>query len=286
MFRDIMREILLLWILLSTLVQASGSDDHISLRYDYFDFSGSKQKDEGHRGTIHLQASQDKNRIQLAYEKSLTQTYQPPLREDLKVDKVMVRFDHKISKKEKFNLGFIMVKDNIVATDGGKVFNLGYCHKTAPGIALSGDLYYGRYDIMKTYQLDLAVKLYKDLGAFDARVNIVAKNILIDECSDAFCAKADEHYFTAGIKAKLEHQEFFLHGAAFFGKRVFAIMMDGFALQHHAMEFDQTYIVGVGKRFDDVELKLVYAHQRAKELPVDNSGVEVDSGSLKVTYYF
>ena len=57
-------------------------------------------------------------------------------------------------------------------------------------------------------------------------------------------------------------------------------------LQHHAMEFDRTYMAGIGKRFDDIELKVRYVHQRAKELPLNNSGVDVDAMSLRVAYFF
>ena len=63
-------------------------------------------------------------------------------------------------------------------------------------------------------------------------------------------------------------------------------MTEGFGLQHHAMEFDRTYMAGIGKRFDDVELKVRYSYQRAKELPLNNSGVTIDAVSLKVKYFY
>ncbi len=140
---------------------------------------------------------------------------------------------------------------------------------------------------MKTYQFDAALKLHKKFGDLDTRINVVVRDIVVDECSgDKFCADAEPNYVTAGLKMKLDYEGYFLHGAGFVGKRVFAVMMEGFGLQHHAMEFDRTYMAGIGKKFDAVELKLKYTYQRATELPLNNSGVTIDAVSLRAKYLF
>jgi len=276
----------MMWAFLCVAAQASGAEDYVSLQYDYFNFTNSKQKDYGNRATLHVKASHEDKSLQIAYEKTITETYKPPLRENLNVDKVMARYDQKVFDRDRYDLGLIMVRDNIVPTDGGKVFYAGYHHQFTPLIAVDGRLHYGHYDIMRTYQVDLALKLHKKFGTLDTRVIGVLKDIVVDECSDVFCANAEPNYLTAGIKAKLNYEGYFLHGAAFVGKRVFAVMMEGFQLQHHAMEFDRTYMVGAGKKFEDVELKVRYTYQRAKELPLNNSGVTIDAVSLKVKYLF
>ena len=281
-----MKKALLLWAFLCVAAQASGSEDYVDLQYDYFNFTNSKQKDYGSRGTVRAKVSHDDMSLKVAYEKTITETYKPPIETNLKVDKVMLRLEQNVFENGKYNLGFITVRDNLVATDGGMVFNLGYLHKFLPGMALDGNVYYGYYRIMKTYQFDLALKVHKKFGALDTRIIGVVKDIVVDECSDVFCAKAEPNYLTAGLKVKLDYNAYFLHGAAFFGKRAFAVMMEGFQLQHHAMEFDRTYMVGLGKRFDDVELKLKYTYQRAKELPLNNNGVIIDAMSLRVKYFF
>ena len=280
-----MKKVLLLWFL-GLLTHASGAGDYVSLQYDYFNFTNSKQKDYGNRATVHVKGSHEDKSLQIAYEKTITETYQPPLSENLNVDKIMAKYTQKVFDRDRYDLGFIMLRDNIVPTDGGKVFYAGYYHQFTPLVAVDGHLYYGHYDIMKTYQFDLALKLHKKFGALDTRVIGMVKDIVVDECSDVFCANAEPNYLTAGIKAKLDYKGYFLHGAAFIGKRVFAVMMEGFQLQHHAMEFDRTYMVGVGKKFEDVELKVRYTYQRAKELPLNNSGVTIDAVSLRVKYLF
>ncbi len=282
-----MKKAVLLWALLCAGLHASGSGDFVSLQYDYFNFTNSKQKDYGNRGTIHAKIIDDDMSFQIAYAKTITETYQPPMSENLNVDKVFMRFDQKVFTADRYDLGVIAVEDNIVPTDDGKVFYGGYLHRFTPLIALEGDFYYGYYSIMKTYQFDLALKLHKKFGKLDTKVIVVAKDIVVDECSDAFCANAEPNYLTGGLKVKLDYDGYFVHGAAFVGKRVFAVMREGFGLQHHAMEFDRTWMVGLGKKFDDVELKLRYTYQRAIELPMNNSGVvTIDAITLKVKYLF
>ncbi len=73
---------------------------------------------------------------------------------------------------------------------------------------------------------------------------------------------------------------------AFFGKRVFAVMNDGFRVQHHAMEFDKTYMIGVGKHFGDVDLTLKYVYQEATEIPINNDNVKVGNIILQLGYRF
>ncbi len=279
-----MKKALLLWAFLGVIAQASGTEDYVSLQYDYFNFSHSEQKDYGNRATLHAKVAGEGKSLQVAYEKTITETYKPP---NLNVDKLFVRYDQKVFTADRYNLGLIMVRDNLVPTDGGKILYGGYLHRFTPLIALEGDFYYGHYDIMKTYQFDAALKLHKKFGDLDTRINVVVRDIVVDECSgDKFCADAEPNYVTAGLKMKLDYEGYFLHGAGFVGKRVFAVMMEGFGLQHHAMEFDRTYMAGIGKRFKDVELKLRYTYQRATELPFDNSGVTIDALSLRVKYLF
>ncbi len=281
-----MKKALLLLAFLGVISQASGAEDYVSLQYDYFNFTHSKQKDYGNRATLHAKVAGEGKSLQVAYEKTITETYKPPLPENLNVDKLFVRYDQKVFESDRYDLGLIMVRDNLVATDGGKIFYGGYLHRFTPLMALEGDFYYGYYDIMKTYQFDVALKLRKKFGDLDTRLNVVVKDIVVDACSDKFCANAEPNYLTAGLKAKLDYEGYFLHGAGFVGKRVFAVMLEGFGLQHHAMEFDRTYMAGVGKRFEDVELKLRYTYQRARELPLNNSGVTIDAVSLRVKYLY
>lgn len=281
-----MKKRVMLWAFLGAVAHAGGSGDFVGLQYDYFNFTNSKQKDYGNRATVHTKISSDDMSLQVAYDKTITETYKPPLKSNLNVDKVMLRYDQKLFSQGKYNLGLIMVRDNIVPTDGGKVLNMGYHHQFTWLLAAEGNFYYGHYDIMKTYQFDVALKMHKKFGELDTRVITLVKDIVVDECNNVFCANAEPNYLSVGLKAKLDYHDYFLHGAAFYGKRVFAVMMEGFMLQHHAMEFDRTYMAGFGKRVGDVELKVKYIYQQAKELPLNNSGITINALSFRVKYLF
>jgi hypothetical protein len=73
---------------------------------------------------------------------------------------------------------------------------------------------------------------------------------------------------------------------AYFEKRAFAIMNDGFKIQHHAMEFDRTYAVGVGKSFSNLVLRFQYIYQRATELPIKNKDVSIATSRFICNYKF
>ena len=63
-------------------------------------------------------------------------------------------------------------------------------------------------------------------------------------------------------------------------------MQDGFKIQHHAMEFNKTYMLGIGKNIDDFMVSLRYIYQEATELPMQNKNVNVKNIVTTFTYKF
>ncbi len=52
------------------------------------------------------------------------------------------------------------------------------------------------------------------------------------------------------------------------------MMKDGFNVQHHSMEFKESYIVGAGYSIaKNLSIHMRYGYHKAKEIPIDNSGV-------------
>ena len=133
-----MRKVLLLLTFICAVAQADNSGDFVRFQYDYFDFTDSKQKEYGNRGTVHFKKGYGGMQFQVAYEKTVTETCKPPLKENLNVDKLIARYDQKLFESGRYHLGIIAVRDNLVPTDGGRVFNLGYMHRLTPGAALEG----------------------------------------------------------------------------------------------------------------------------------------------------
>ena len=151
---------------------------------------------------------------------------------------------------------------------------------------LAYDGYYGDYEDFDTYQIDAQLRYGHRFGGIDAGAELIVKTIFVEDCSNAFCANADRRYFAPGFKIKAQSQGYFVHAGAFFGKRVFAVMQDGMMVQHHAMEFTDTYMAGLGKRWKHVEVKIRYVYQKATELPLNNEGVIVRNSMLRVAYSF
>lgn len=101
-----------------------------------------------------------------------------------------------------------------------------------------------------------------------------------------FTKNADSKYFTTAIQAHAHYKTYHLGATAYFGKRAFAIMQDGFKIQHHAMEFDRTYAIGAGKTIGNFVVRAQYIYQRATELPMQNENVKVSTFRLITNYKF
>lgn len=57
-------------------------------------------------------------------------------------------------------------------------------------------------------------------------------------------------------------------------------------VQPHAMEFNKTYMIGVGKQFNDLDLSLKYVYQEATEIPIHNENVKAENFILQIGYRF
>ena len=140
---------------------------------------------------------------------------------------------------------------------------------------------------MKTCQVDARMVYRHAFGRIKSRSAIIAKQINIHECeSGAICSNAKNSYFTPGLMQSLSYEGYYAQVGAFFGKRVFAVMHDGFRVQHHAMEFNKTMMAAVGKKFGPFDLMFRYVYLEAEELPMKNSGVEVRNSVVSLGYRF
>ena len=268
------------------LAAAQSAQTSVHLQYEYLDFSGSRQKEDGTRATVYVGHRIGKQFFQAAFEKTQTNTYQPPLKEDLDVTKLYLRYNAQFADGHFVHAGLIGIRDNLVPTDGGDVFGLGYAFRSSTGIFASLDGYYGHYEIFNAYQADVQAGFNYRNGETDLAMILLAKTIAIRECTDVFCANAKENYFAPGIKMKAELGPYFLHAGAFFGSRVFAVMQDGMMVQHHAMEFTDTYMAGLGSHWNRFTFKIRYVYQKAEELPFGNEGVIVRNSMLRIGYRF
>ncbi len=251
-------------------------------------FTNSVQKEDGVVYGIGADIHHDNSAYKLAYEYGDTNTKQPPLKEDLRTDKLFLKYAYDFQDDLEFNLNYInILNDNIAITDGGKTYGAGITYHIRKNINTNFTQYYTNYDDFNVYQSDFTLDYKMKINDIKIKLTSVTKYINLDEENlNSFTKNAEDDYLTSGIKLHLHYEGYHFGSAVYFGKRVFAIMDDGFKIQHHAMEFDRTYTVGIGKNISDFVLRLQYTYQQATELPVENKNVEVSNIRLLLNYKF
>lgn len=272
-----------------------GADDAaVALSYDNFTFKNSKQKYEGQRVSTYGAYTTQGNKLEAMYERAVTQTYQPPLDDDLKVNKYYLKYKQQLNQENSLSFEYIYIDDNIMVggknkygkllpkLDNTSIYALGYRYKAFEIVE-----YYSDYENFDVYQTDLSYKLSHSFENFDASVVVLGKYIYLDDKDqEAALKNALSNYYTAGAKLHVALGSYRLGAAALFGKRIFAVMFDGFRVQHHPMEIDKTYMAGITKHFEDFELQAKYVYQRAKEVPLNNENVIIQNIILTATYHF
>jgi len=276
----------LLFLLLTPFLYADEYASFISAQYEIRDFDNSKQKDEGVNKVFTLKQRLNKHDFHLAYERTETQT-KPHIPKDLKVNKFYARYAYKLQKNISMYGGYIYIDDNLVSTDGGRIYSLGMEYKPRKPLAFEISAYYGDYPIMKTYQLDLKLTYKHRFEKLQSITVLDAKQISVTQCNPgSICSKAQDYYLTPGFRQKFVYDGYYAGMGAYFSKRAFAVMHDGFRVQHHAMEFEKTMMGMIGKKIKGFDLSLSYIYQEAEELPSETKNVEVRNTLLLLGYSF
>lgn len=260
-----------------------------SLYYEMKDFSNSKQKYDGVVYGVGADLHYKNNEFRMAYEKGQTSTVRSPrLPEDLEVHKLFTRYGYNINSKFAFHLNYINVlSDNIVPTDKSEAYGAGLSYNPLKAISLHFTQYYVDYQVFETYQSDLSLDYKGSYEKLKYKFTLIGKYIkLHNKDTNVFSKNAQNEYTTVGIKFHSHYNSYHFGFGAFFGKRAFAVMDDGFKLQHHAMEFDKTYAIGVGKSLGNFVLRYQYVYQRATELPFNNQNVDISNNRIILNYKF
>lgn len=270
-------------LLLCTTSFSFSQNSTLRVTYEDFNFENSKKKDDGKRVGMVLSHKMGHSLYQFAYDKTHTDTYKPPLNEDLHVHKYYFKYSHKLDAKQSLSLNYATINDNLMKeADGVHIYGLGYKYG-----AFGMTQYLSDYENFNVYQTELQYTFKKAFGNFKTKMTVLGKYIhLQDKESNGFSKNAQEDYFTPGIKVHAHYKAYHMGAGAFFGKRVFAVMNNGFKVQHHAMEFDKTYMIGFGKHFGNMDLSVKYVYQEATEIPIYNPNVEVQNIILQLGYRF
>ncbi|HIP18674.1 MAG TPA: hypothetical protein EYG78_04990 [Sulfurovum sp.] len=278
----------ILFLLLSTYLGAQTIHSSVLTYAEYKNFENSVQKEDGVVYGVGADIHVDQSAYRFAYEYGNTNTKQPPLKEDLRTDKLFLKYSYDLQNNFEFNVNYInILGDNIAITDGGQTYGLGLTYHIKKNFLTNFTQYYTHYDDFDVFQSDLKLEYKMKINAVKIKLTSITKYLDLDETNpNGFTKNADDHYLTSGIKLHLHYEGYHFGAAAYFGKRVFAIMNDGFRIQHHAMEFDRNYAVGVGKNISDFVVRFQYIYGRAEELPMQNENVEVNNFRLLLNYKF
>ncbi len=284
-----MKKILLSNILLSATLFAHSTQTEINTYIESLNFKNSVQKSDGKVVGVGSNIKIEKSLYQFTYEHAKTNTKQPPLNKDLKIDKLALKYSYEINNNWKVNLNYLnILSDNIAETSHGKAYGGGITYNFTQESSLNLTQFFIDYKHFNIHQTDIKFDQKIKINELKAKISIISKNIhLSDRDNQGFSVKAKEDYSIIGLKVHSHLKSYHLGFGAYYGKRAFAIMQDGFKIQHHAMEFDRTYAAGFGKTFNKLTLRLQYTYQRAIEIPLQNGkNVDVANTRVLVNYKF
>ena len=251
------------------------------------DFANSKQKLDGKVFGIGIDVHKGASEYRLVVERAKTTTKKPPLSNDLQVSKLYGRYLYSFGNAALHVNYLSVLHDNLAITDGGDAYGVGVAYNFNKKLRADFTQFFTDYKDFDVYQSNLTLNYKMRLRNTKLKLTIENFAIKIDEQRpNDFTKNAQNSYFTTALKLHAHYASWHFGAAAFFGKRTFAIMNDGFKIQHHAMEFDRTYALGFGKSFGRSIVRVQYIYQRAQELPMKNRGVEVRNIRLLFNYKF
>lgn len=256
--------------------------------YEFKIFTGSKQKTDGRVLGIGADIHNGRSEYRFAYEKGFTNTLQPPLDKDLKTDKLFLKYAYRFDEAWEGQVHYInILNDNIAITDGGAVYGLGLNKVFSK--KLNGDFtqYFTHYNDFNVYQSDLRLSYSTRIQDVKVKFSSLTKYISIDTLhANSFTKNAQDEYLTTSLQIQAHYNTYHLAGVAYIGERLFAVMNDGFKIQHHSMEFKKTYAVSAGKRIGNMVVRLQYIYQEATELPLSNENVKLRNTRVLLNYKF
>lgn len=283
-----MRLLTLLSLFVLQVFAAEPIHSSLSLYLENLDFSNSKQKTDGKLIGMGADLHYKSHELRFGTEAAQTNTIRPQLSEDLKTNKLFLRYAYALDEKTALHLNLLHVaKDNIAPTAYGTAYGAGISYKPNKKSLLSFAQFFTEYKEFEVAQSDLKLEYTFALDALRIKLTSLTHAITLHSYRDnSFSKNGENTYLSSALKLHSHYQNYHFGAAAYTGKRLFAIMNDGFKIQHHAMEFDRTYMAGVGVNIKNYVLRMQYVYQRAEEIPMKNEGVEVRNIRAVVNYKF
>jgi hypothetical protein len=174
------------------------------------DYKDSKQKDSGNvygvGADIHYKASEYK----ITYEYGGANTKKPPMKDDLKFQKLYTRYAYTLQNGISFHINYLSIlDDNIAITDGGDIYGLGLSSLVLKKILANFSYYHSDYDDFKTDQFDMLLEYKMAYNGVKMKFSTLFTDIeLNDKNKNSFTKNAKESYFTAALKLHTHYKSY------------------------------------------------------------------------------
>lgn len=281
-----MKKILVTTALLSSYLLANSE---ISTYYTYKDYDNSKTKTEGKTLDYRFLHNFQNSELTINYEDSLTKRENELTKikmTSLEIEKLSMKYLYHISNDLSIKTSFINIEDNLAPTDNGKVYGFGFNKNIDSSNQIKLDTYLSDYEDFNVNQYDFTfIKKFRFENInFQAQTGIKYIDINGEKYQNYILE--DNYYMSYFLNLNANYNGFILGLGVINGDRLFSVQEDGLKVEHHALEQNKTYLVSLGKKFQNIDVITKYIYSNSKELPENRDDVSSNFFTLGLNYKF
>ncbi|MGD9625587.1 MAG: hypothetical protein AB7U51_13155 [Arcobacter sp.] len=281
-----MKKILVTTALLSSYLLANSE---ISTYYTYKDYDNSKTKTEGKTLDYRFLHNFQNSELTINYEDSLTKRENELTKikmTSLEIEKLSMKYLYHISNDLSIKTSFINIEDNLAPTDNGKVYGFGFNKNIDNSNQIKLDTYLSDYEDFNVNQYDFTfIKKFRFENInFQAQTGI--KYIDINGKKYQNYILEDNYYMSYFLNLNANYNGFILGLGVINGDRLFSVQEDGLKVEHHALEQNKTYLISLGKKFQNIDVITKYIYSNSKELPENRDDVSSKIFTFGLNYKF
>lgn len=281
-----MKKILVTTALLSSYLLANSE---ISSYYTYKDYDNSKTKTEGKTLDYRFLHNFQNSELTINYEDSLTKRENELTKikmTSLEIEKLSMKYLYHISNDLSIKTSFINIEDNLAPTDNGKVYGFGFNKNIDSSNQIKLDTYLSDYEDFNVNQYDFTfIKKFRFENInFQAQTGIKYIDINGEKYQNYILE--DNYYMSYFLNLNANYNGFILGLGVINGDRLFSVQEDGLKVEHHALEQNKTYLVSLGKKFQNIDVITKYINSNSKELPENRDDVSSKFFTFGLNYKF
>lgn len=281
-----MKKILVTTALLSSYLLANSE---ISTYYTYKDYDNSKTKTEGKTLDYRFLHNFQNSELTINYEDSLTKRENELTKikmTSLEIEKLSMKYLYHISNDLSIKTSFINIEDNLAPTDNGKVYGFGFNKNIDNSNQIKLDTYLSDYEDFNVNQYDFTfIKKFRFENInFQAQTGIKYIDINGEKYQNYILE--DNYYMSYFLNLNANYNGFILGLGVINGDRLFSVQEDGLKVEHHALEQNKTYLISLGKKFQNIDVITKYIYSNSKELPENRDDVSSKFFTFGLNYKF